>query len=45
LVKPRNPEHNAAATKANAQAGYGPNNPEPIRFKGQAAGNRKNPSP
>jgi len=33
MVKPRNPEKNPAARKANAQEGYGANNPEPAQFK------------
>lgn len=33
MAKPRNPEKNPAAMKANAQEGYGPNNPEPAGFK------------
>ncbi len=40
MVKPRNPENDPAARKANAREGYGPNNPEPAQFKagsGQSA--------
>jgi hypothetical protein len=33
MVKPKNPEVGPAAQKANAKAGYGPNNPEPQQFK------------
>ncbi len=33
MVKPRNPEKNPAAERANAHEGYGAGNPEPSRFK------------
>jgi hypothetical protein len=33
MVKPRNPEKNPAAEKANAREGYGAGNPEPAQFK------------
>jgi hypothetical protein len=40
MVKPRNPEKDPAAQRANARLGYGPGNPEPARFK-QGVGKEK----
>ncbi len=36
MVKPRNPDNDPAARKANSREGYGPNNPEPAKFKAGA---------
>lgn len=33
MVKPRNPEKDPAAVRADAQEGYGAGNPEPAQFK------------
>lgn len=39
MVKPRNPENDPAARKANIRENYGPNNPEPAQFKAGAGKN------
>lgn len=43
MVKPRNPETDPAARKANVSEGYGPSNPEPAQFKTGARNGAKHP--
>ena len=41
MVKPRNPEKDPAADRANAREGYGAGNPEPAQFKSRSGQKRQ----
>ncbi|MDR3590242.1 MAG: hypothetical protein P4N41_11365 [Negativicutes bacterium] len=40
MVKPKNPNISPDAKKANAEVGFGPNNPEPISLKDSGKRNK-----